>query len=101
MGREYKKEESEKRVWCGERGVEDVEVGDGVVDASVERSYVGVDFPEDGLEVDLIGGDQSDLLNEEIIVFDSSLIPIDLMLMEWMERTVVNRRMVRESVGSC
>ena len=81
--------------------MEYVEEGDGVVDASVERSYVGVDFPEDGLEVDLIGGDQSDLLNEEIIVFDSSLSPIDLMLMEWMERTVVNRRMVRESVGSC
>lgn len=41
-----------------------MEEGDGVVDASVERSYVRVDFPRDGLEVDLIGGDQPNLLNE-------------------------------------
>lgn len=59
-----------------------IEEGDGVVDACVERSYIRVDFPRDGLEVDLIGSNQSDLLNEYIIVSDSSLRPIDLMLKE-------------------
>ena len=41
-----------------------IEEGDGVVDACVGRSYIRVDFPRDGLEVDLIGSNQSDLLNE-------------------------------------
>lgn len=41
-----------------------IEEGDGVVDACVERSYIRADFPRDGLEVDLIGSNQSDLLNE-------------------------------------
>ena len=81
--------------------MEYIEEGDGVVDASVERSYVGVDFPEDGLECDLTGGDQSDLLNEKVVVLGASLRPIDLMLKEWIERTVVNRRMDRERFGSC
>ena len=51
--------------------------------------------------IDLIGGNQSNLLNEEIVVFELSLCPIDLVLKERMKRTVVNRRMVSDRDGLC
>ena len=51
--------------------------------------------------IDLIGGNQSNLLDEEIVVFELSLCPIDLVLKERMKCTVVNRRMVSDRDGLC
>ena len=52
------------------------------MDASVERSYVGVDLPLDVVIVDLVRSNQSNLLDEQIIVLDLSSCPIDLGLNE-------------------
>lgn len=49
--------------------------------------------------VDLVRSNQSNLLDEQIIVLDLSSCPIDLGLNEKKESTVVNRRMVSDRAG--